>query len=240
MLELVTLPPAFGMRNVSPFCLKAEMLLTSLDLPFTMSEEGDPRKAPKGKLPYLIVDGERLADSELIVEYLDMTTQGQVYAGLAANDKSHGLGLTRLAEDHLYWMMVASRWLDDDWWPNVVEGFFGTVPKLIRPLVTSRVRKQMQLTYNLQGLGRHSYEEQEGFAKRDLEALNAAVEGRTFLFGDTPNVFDFTIAAMMAGIYDNQPGTWVTRLAQPFAALRDYTDRVQAHVGVYGRYVRDA
>ncbi len=61
MLELVVLPAAFGMRNVSPFCLKAEMLLTSLELPFTLSEEGDPRKAPKGKLPYLIVDGERLA-----------------------------------------------------------------------------------------------------------------------------------------------------------------------------------
>ena len=47
MLELVTLPPAFGLRNVSPFCLKAEMLLTSLDLPFKLSEEADPRKAPR-------------------------------------------------------------------------------------------------------------------------------------------------------------------------------------------------
>ena len=135
MLELVTLPPAFGMRNVSPFCLKAEMLMTSLDVPFTMSELGDPRKAPKGKLPYLMVDGDSLADSELIVEYLDEITQGQVYAGLTARDKSYGLGLSRLAEDHLYWIMVASRWLDDDWWPNIVEGFFGVVPKLIRSLV---------------------------------------------------------------------------------------------------------
>ncbi len=235
MLELVILPPAFGMRNVSPFCLKAEMLLTSLDLPFTLGEEGDPRKAPKGKLPYLIHDGGRLADSELIVEHLDMMTQGQVYAGLSARDKSHGLALTRLAEDHLYWMLVACRWLDDDWWPNVVEGFFGAIPKLIRPLIASGARKQVQRTYHLQGLGRHTNDEQAGFAKRDLEALNAAVEGKTFLFGETPNVFDFTVAAMMAGIYDNEPVTWLTELAQPFADLRDYTQRVQAHVGVYGR-----
>lgn len=33
MLKLVTLPAAFGMRNVSPFCLKIEMLLTALNLP---------------------------------------------------------------------------------------------------------------------------------------------------------------------------------------------------------------
>ena len=68
MLELVTLPPAFGLRNVSPFCLKAEMLLTSLELPFTLSEEADPRKAPKGKLPFLIDGDTRIADSELITE----------------------------------------------------------------------------------------------------------------------------------------------------------------------------
>ena len=128
MLELVTLPPAFGMRNVSPFCLKAEMLLTSLGLPF-----------------------------------------------------------------------------------------------------------KVQRTYHLHGLGRHSAEEQEGFARRDLEALNSAVEGKEFLFGDMPGVFDFAVAAMMAGIYDNKPGTWLTQLAQPFDALRDYTERVQTHVGVYGR-----
>ena len=234
MLELVIFPAAFGMRNVSPFCLKAEMLLTSLDLPFALSEEGDPRKAPKGKLPYLIADGERLADSELIVEHLDATTQGQVYAGLSTTDKSHGLALTRLAEDHLYWMLVASRWLDDDWWPNVVEGFFGALPKLIRPFIAAGARKQVKRTYHLQGLGRHTLEEQKGFAQRDLEALNSTVEGKTFLFGETPNVFDFAIAAMMAGIYDNQPTTWLSQLAQPFDALHDYTNRVQAHVGVYG------
>ena len=39
MIQLVTFPPAFGLRNVSPFCLKTEMLLTSLQLPFEIIEE---------------------------------------------------------------------------------------------------------------------------------------------------------------------------------------------------------
>ena len=79
MLTLVTLPPAFGLRNVSPFCLKVEMALKHLGLEFDVQHEGDPRKTPKGKLPYLIVDGEKLADSELIFEYLDDRTQGKLY-----------------------------------------------------------------------------------------------------------------------------------------------------------------
>ena len=235
MLELVTLPPAFGMRNVSPFCLKAEMLLTSLDLPFKTSELADPRKAPKGKLPYLIADGRQIADSELIVEYLNGITQGRVYEGLSPAQRSQGMALTRLAEDHFYWIMVASRWLDDAWWPNVVENFFGFVPSLFRSLAAGAARRQVRQTYHLQGLGRHTLEEQRGFAERDLATLEAAVPESGFLFGDVPGIFDFTIAGMMAGVYDNQPPTWVTLLARNHEQLHAYTERVQEAIGIYGR-----
>lgn len=235
MLTLVTLPPAFGMRNVSPFCLKVEMLLTALDVPFDMDIEKDPRKAPKGKLPYLIDNGKRVADSELITEYLDRVTGGKVYAGLSSGQRAQGVALARLAEDHLYWLMVASRWLDEDWWPNVVEGFFGFVPRPVRRLASSMARKQVARTYDLQGLGRHTLEEQQGFARRDLEALSAAVPDNGFLFGEQPGIFDFTVAGMMAGIYDNRPATWVTSIAQDYNRLQAYTERVQASVGVWGR-----
>ena len=204
-MELVTLPPAFGLRNVSPFCLKIEMLLTSLKLEFTHTDIQDPRKAPKGKLPYLVVDGTTIADSELITEHLDRLTGGAVYAGLSEQQVAEGLALSRLVEDHLYWIMVASRWLDDDWWPHVVENFFGFVPGLIRPLAAGMARRQVRQTYHLHGLGRHSLEEQKGFARRDFAALDAALKGRAFLGGDEPRIFDFTLAGFLAGVYDQQP-----------------------------------
>ena len=235
MLELVTLPPAFGMRNVSPFCLKAELLLTALEVPFEHRELADPRKAPKGKLPYLVDDGHVVADSELMVEYLDAMTQGRVYAGLTPAQKAQGFALTRLAEDHLYWIMVASRWLDEDWWPNVVEGFFHIAPKPVRPLVAGLARRQMRQTYHLHGLGRHTFEEQRGFAARDLRSLEDSVPDEGFLFGGEPGVFDFTVAGMMAGIYDNEPPTWLTGMARDYPRLQAYTERVQAHMGVFGR-----
>ncbi len=234
-IVLVTLGGAFEMRNVSPFCLKIEMLMHSLDIPFEIDERPDPRKAPKGKLPYLEVDGKRLADSDLITQYLDQITQGKVFAGISAKDSAYGVALTRLAEDHLYWIMVASRWLDDDWFPNVVDGFFQIAPALVRGLVANGARRQVQKTYDLQGLGRHTLEEQRGFAERDLQALEDAVGAQGFLFSDTPNIFDFTISSVMAGIYDNRPPTWLTSLALNYKNLQAYTDRVQAHIGIYGR-----
>jgi len=237
MLKLVTLPAAFGMRNISPFCLKIEMLLTALELPFTITELNDPGKAPKGKLPYLNDGDICIADSELIAEHLERTTGGRVYQGLSPAQKAQGLALTRLAEEHLYWIGVASRWLDDDWWPNIVSGFFGFIPAPLRPLICWVARREVRKTYHLQGLGRHTLEEQRGFAERDLQALQDSLPPSGFLFGDSPCIYDFAIASFMAGFLDNQPPTWFTTLARQYQGLVDYTERVQAHVGVYGRFL---
>lgn len=234
-LTLVTLAPAFGMRNVSPFCLKSELLLTQLEIPFELEEEADPRKAPKGKLPFLRVGSVPLADSELIADYLEERTSGQVFGHLSEAQQGRGWAATRLAEEHLYWIMVASRWLDDDWWPNVVEGFFSVVPGFARGLVARAARKETEKTYRMHGLGRHSIEEQRGFAHRDLAALNGSISGQGFLLGDTPNYFDFAVAGVLSGIYDNQPATWLTTLAGDYPDLRAYADRVQSHVGIFGR-----
>jgi glutathione S-transferase len=234
-LTLYTLGGAFGLRNVSPFCLKIEMLLTSLRLPFDLAVQPDPRKAPKGKLPYLVAGERVIADSELITEYLDELTGGRVYAGLSARDRAEGVALARLVEDHFYWLFVASRWLDDDWFPHVVDGFFHIAPALVRPLVARAARRQVRQTLHLQGLGRHTLEEQRGFLERDLQALQDAVPDSGFLFGDEPCIFDFTVAGMMAGAFDNQPPTWASTMVQDYQRLRAYTERVQTTVGVFGR-----
>lgn len=235
-LTLTTLGSAFGLQNVSPFCLKAEMLMTHLELNYDIEVEADPRKAPKGKLPFLITDGKKLADSELILEHIDEITQGGVYKGLSAKDHAVGVALSRLIDDHLYWIMVASRWLDDEWFPNVVEGFFHIAPKPLRGFIAKQARKQTEKTYHLHGLGRHTREEQEGFARRDLQALQDAVGGDGFLFGEELCVFDFTIASFMAGVYDQSPPSWLTHVANDYPELKAYTERVQETVGVYGRF----
>lgn len=214
------------------------MLLTSLGIPFTTEVEADPRKTPKGKLPFMKFEGTVISDSELIVEFLEQRTQGRVYTGLSPQQRAQGLALTRLIDDHLYWLLVSSRWLEDAWFPNVVEGFFHIAPALVRPLVAGLARRQVRQTLHLHGLGRHSVEDQRGFAQRDLRALNDAVPESGFLFSDTPCVFDFTIAAFMAGVFDNQPATWVTTMALEYKNLQAYTERVQKHVGVFGRFTK--
>ena len=91
----------------------------------------------------------------------------------------------------------------------------------------------MRRTYDLQGLGRHSEDEERGFARRDLQALQDAAGPDGFLFGDEPCVYDFAIAAIMTGMLYNRPKTWLTPIAEEYTDLVAYTQRVQAHVGIY-------
>jgi glutathione S-transferase len=235
MIKLYTFPAAFGLRNVSPFCLKVEMALKHLDLDFEIEELFDPRKAPKGKLPYIEVDGKIIADSELIFEYLDEISQGGLYADLAPLERAQGTAFVRLADDHLYWMMVASRWLDEGWFPNIVSGFFGFVPGLFRGFAAGGAQKQMRKTYDLQGLGRHSMAEQERFARRDFQAISDAVANGRYIAGERLTAFDFAMTGLLSGLMDNKPATWLSKISTEFPELTIYADRVQAQVGVYAR-----
>lgn len=237
MITLFTFPEAFGLRNVSPFCLKVEMAMTYLNMEFEIALESDPRKGPKDKLPFIIKDGVTYDDSELILKHLDEVSDGGLYGQLLPAEIAVGTAFARLVDDHLYWIMVASRWLEDDWFPNVKQGFFSSLPPLIGPLVAKIARGQVKKTYNLHGLGRHSKEQQMWFARRDLQAIGAIVSEEKYIVGKRLTVYDFSVASLLAGMLDNKPETWVTKLAQEYPALAEYAERVQGDLNVYCRNI---
>jgi glutathione S-transferase len=235
MMKLHVLPPAFGLRNTGPFAFKCELALLHLKLDFELVESADPRTGPKGKMPYLNDDGTLVADSELILQHIDQKTGGGLYGHLTDTERAEGLAFTRLAEEHLYWIMVASRWLDDSWFPHLKAGFFAAMPFPVRHIAPAIARRQVRQTYHLQGLGRHTLEEQQGFARRDVDAIVKKVGGGPFLFGDKLTVFDFGVASLLAGTIDNQPATWMSDLVREFQPVVDYTERVQSTVGAWCR-----
>lgn len=237
MTTLHILPAAFGLRNPSPFCLKIEMALTHLKIDFEIVTVTDPRKAPKGKLPWL-VDGAVIPDSELILAHLDQKTNGGLFGNLTPQELAAGTAFTRLAEDHLYWLMVASRWLDDEWFKVVKRDFFGGLPAPVSWLVSMLARRQVRQTYNLHGLGRHSLQEQKDFARKDLEAIAAQLTASNYIAGDRLTVFDFAVVGILAGLMDNQPVTWVSEIANEMTEPRDYLERVQKELNVYGRELK--
>ena len=150
---------------------------------------------------------------------------------------SLGISFARLAEHHLYWLILASRWLDDDWFANIQRDFFGYLPAPLAWFVSQNARLQMRLFYRLHdGLGRHCSGEQAQLLRADLRAIAGQVGAEGFITGEKLCVFDFAVAAMLVAGMDNEPATWVSEIANEYTVLKDYTERVQESVGVYGRF----
>jgi hypothetical protein len=112
MITLYTFGPAFGLPDPSPFVTKAEVLLKMAGLAYRIDNTGF-RRSPKGKLPYIDDDGERIADSTFIRWHLENKYHIDFEKGLSAEQRAVGWAFEKMAEDNLYWARVEARWFDE-------------------------------------------------------------------------------------------------------------------------------
>lgn len=200
MIKLFQFPAFWNLPNISPFCMKIETYLRMANLPYEVVAVQDPRKAPKQKLPYINDDGVIVADSGRIIKYLKQKYNDNLDASLTELQKAESLALQRLLEEHLYWILVYSRWVDPANWPVTKKTFFATLPILIRELVAASVHKKMIRYLHDQGIGRHTQEEIYDLGLDDLHALNEMLNHHVFLVRDVPTSIDASGYAFIANI----------------------------------------
>lgn len=199
MITLITYPPSFGETAASPFCVKAIWLLNMSGQAWNREDTADPRKMPKQKLPAIRVNGQIIPDSDNIRTYLE--AQGADFdAGLSDMEKATSRAFIRMAEEHLYFHIVMDRWGNDDVWPTIREEYFKMIPKLLRGLVTNKLRKTLMQGMNAQGLGRLSVEERMERIEPDLLAVTTRLWHGPYLFGDRPTAADASVAAMLCNM----------------------------------------
>ena len=73
MIQLYQFAAAWGMPSGSPFCTKLHAYFRMADVDYEPVNIGDPRKAPKGKVPYIADDGTTISDSGDIVDHIEAT-----------------------------------------------------------------------------------------------------------------------------------------------------------------------
>lgn len=135
MITLFQFPAAFNVPNASPYCLKLETWLRLAGLEYQVKVVSDPRKAPKGKLPYVRIEGEAIGDSEIVIRTLGERYGVTLDAGLDARGKGWARAITRLCDEHLYYLMLYFRWFDEDSWRVLKPVFFGSLPFGVRDAV---------------------------------------------------------------------------------------------------------
>lgn len=199
MIKLATFGPGFGLPDPSPFVVKADVLLQLSGLPFEKIR-GDVRKAPKGKLPYIIDDGALIPDSTFIRIHLENKYGIDFDRSLSAQQRGIAWAVEKMLEDQVYWIVINERWLNDANFAKGPANFFKPIPWPIRGLIERSVRKQLRRTVHGHGLGRHTREDINTLAARAIGAVANVLGESDYLMGSSACGADATVYAFMSGI----------------------------------------
>lgn len=199
MIKLYCFNPSRGLPDASPFVIKTMTLLKLAGLDYVEDRTGFSR-APKGKQPYIDDDGTIVADSTFIRFHLEKAHGAEFDKSLTSEQRAQAWAIEKMCEEHLYWVVVHTRWIDDANFERGPAKFFDAVPALARPAVKWFVRRKVARSLWAQGMGRHSGREIVELGLRDVEALATLLGNKTFLFGETPCGADATVFAFLATI----------------------------------------
>lgn len=189
--------------EMSPFCNKTRRLLRHKGLEFSVVNYNgllalNAAKLSKvGQLPVVDFDGHRVPDSSAIARYLD---EKYPYKLLYPRDP-RALAEARMWEDWagqvLYFYEIYFRMLDPISLERSLDLISAGRPGYERALLKLVFKRRYPRKLKEQGLARMSREQVERTLFDRLDDIEALLEGRNYLGGDTPHIGDFSVAAQL-------------------------------------------
>ena len=196
-IKLFQFPRMFGIPNLSPFCCKLETWLRIARVPYEIVETPDPRKSPKGKLPFIEDAGMRIADSSRIIDHLVKTRGIDPDARLNTSQRTTALLVQRTLEEHYAFVLAYTHLVRDDGLRHT-GARFDLVPAIVRPLVARAVLGRIKKLLWHQGILRHSDQEILESGIRDWRAVLTVMCDGPFFFGDEPTGVDAIVFGPLA------------------------------------------
>lgn len=227
MIHLFVFPPLMkGTPNPGPFCIKLETALRLAGVAYETRYVRMPAEGPKGKIPFVEIDGERIGDSTLILERLKDEHGVDLDQRLSPRERAQSHALQRMIEERLYAVLLYSRWIEPNNWAKLRQIFFGKMPMPLRFFVPGKVRKQRERALHAHGIGRHRREEIYALGAADLAAVSTVLGDKPFLFGDHPTLADATAFAFLISIIGPDFESPLKDSAVGHANLVSYTERM--------------
>ncbi|MEI8574697.1 glutathione S-transferase family protein [Methylomonas sp. LW13] len=227
MITLYQFPRAWNIPNPGQFCVKLETYLRMAGIEYRIAETL-PLYAPLGKLPFIEDNGQKLADSRMIIRYLQHHYGDSLDEHLSTEQKAIALAWQRLLEEHLYWVCMYSRWQygSENWQINkqaIFQGLSQPMADVVAALYRLRIRGQLRG----QGIGRLAAADIFELGRRDVAAISAALQGKAFLLGDRPSSVDASAFGLLINLLACPVNSPVKDYALTQSVLVDYCRRIQ-------------
>jgi glutathione S-transferase len=225
MITLYGFGAGFGLPEISPFVTKTEVQLKMAGLAYR-KERAMPPASPKGQLPFIVDDGQQIADSTFIRAHIERKYGFDFDAGLSREARAQAWAFERMIEHHVYWALVGARWVDPDNFARGPAHFFDGAPEDRRERLREDAQFRVAENYLLSGLGRHAPGDDVDLALRSIFALSVQLGDRPYLLGEVPCGTDATAFGALAGILTPFFDSRLRDRAEEFQNLVAYVDRM--------------
>ncbi|STY31039.1 Uncharacterised protein [Legionella wadsworthii] len=228
MIILYSYPELFGLPDNNPFGLKVDTFLRLAKIEYQHEHIINTENAPRGQLPYLNDNNVIISDSNLILQHLS-----QKYVNLdedlTKEQKNIHFLITRMLDNHLYWIMSYSRWQDDQFWPLFKTEFLNQLPDLSESTL-ERVRAYNIEKYTYQGIGRYSATANYEAGIEDLKSILFILGEKEYIFGNKIHSLDACCYGFLANIAYFEIETPLKNYIMK-TSLGDYTRRIRGLLG---------
>jgi len=225
MITLFGFGAGFGLPEMSPFVTKTEVQLRMAGLDYR-KEKAMPPASPKGQLPFIIDDGETIADSTFIRAHIEGKYGFDFDAPLSLQARAQAWAFERMIEHHVYWALVGARWVDTENFAKGPAHFFDGAPDHMRDKLREDAQFRVAENYLLSGLGRHAPDDDVDLAMRSLFAISVQLGDKPYLFGNTPCGTDATAFGALAGILTPFFESVLRERTEKFGNLTAYVERM--------------
>ena len=231
MIELYKFGPAFGLRETGPFVLKVMSYMRLAGIPFSDSVQGDPRKAPKKKIPYINDEGVEIGDSTFIIKHLKSKFGDPLADGHSAESLARGHAIKVMFEERTYWAgMIYPRWIKPDHHKLLADTFFTEIPSFIRMPVFRMIAKGVAKSAMGHGIAQHTESEINDLGLDDIKTVEALLGDQDYMLGAKPAEVDATVYAFLHGMSAEVFPAPIQAHIRGSKTLMAYHDRMDALV----------
>ena len=164
----------------------------------------DMATGPKGKMPWITLNGEDYSDSQLCIELLakKFDKANHLSSHLSESEQATATAFRVMAEEHLFWALELHLlvYTNGRHFEEIQSGLPWFI-NIVRPLIIRRVRNNAMA----QGMGRHTQAEVFEMGAKDLRAISAYLAEKPFFTGQKATEVDCALFGILAVLLWNSP-----------------------------------
>ncbi|XP_041361352.1 failed axon connections homolog [Gigantopelta aegis] len=205
--------------SISPFVIKLETYLRMANIQY--KPVYDRQMSTKGKIPWIEYNEDKIADSQLSIEYLNTKFDINLNSNLDSMELAIGRAFSKMAEENLYWYLVLQRSTYDK--HNTIFREVGLNSFIIKIL---RWKASKASYYH--GIGRHTETETTSIMEKDVKAISDFLGRKKFFMGDAPSEVDCVMFGQLSQFVWQMPGSQGEKcITEKYKNIEEYCVRMR-------------